>query len=112
MKVQILLVALLSSLTACGQTQDPTYSKTGNIKIENKLDLSKITNGTVRKAIEALQQNDKKTWYSYFTENTVFTDDGRTLDFIRQMRSGFLPSVVTQLAPLQQRATTSIPPPK
>jgi len=45
------------------------------------MDTSLLTNETVKKAIDALQQNDKKIWYSFFTDNAVFTDDGRTLDF-------------------------------
>lgn len=45
------------------------------------MDLSKISNEIVRKAIEALQDNDKNTWYSYFTEDAIFTDDGRTMNF-------------------------------
>lgn len=45
------------------------------------MDLSKISNESVRKAIEALQENDKKAWYSYFTEDAVFSDDGRKMDF-------------------------------
>lgn len=43
------------------------------------MDLSKITNTVAREAIEALQANDLKKWYSYFTADAVFTDDGRTL---------------------------------
>lgn len=45
------------------------------------MDTSKLTNETVKKAFDALQANDKETWYSYFTKDAVFTDDGRTLDF-------------------------------
>lgn len=45
------------------------------------MDLSKISNEHVRKAIEALQANDKQAWYSYFTEDAIFTDDRRTLGF-------------------------------
>ncbi len=45
------------------------------------MDTSQLTNETVKKAFDALQQNDKQTWYSCFTANTAFTDDGRTLDF-------------------------------
>lgn len=45
------------------------------------MDTSQLTNETVKKAIEALQQNDKQTWYSLFTDNAVFTDDGRELEF-------------------------------
>lgn len=44
------------------------------------MDLSSITNQTVRQAIEALQSGDQK-WYSYFTENPVMTDDGNKTDF-------------------------------
>ncbi len=44
------------------------------------MDLSKITNDTVRKAIEALQNNDKQAWFSFFTDDAIFTDDGRDLD--------------------------------
>ncbi|MEI2757942.1 MAG: hypothetical protein V9G42_00765 [Bacteroidia bacterium] len=45
------------------------------------MDISKLTNETVKNAIEALQTNDKNTWYTYFTNDAVFTDDGRTLGF-------------------------------
>lgn len=44
------------------------------------MDLSKITNETVKKAIEALQENDRTLWYSYFTKDAVFTDDGNQLN--------------------------------
>lgn len=44
------------------------------------MDLSKITNDTVRKAIEALQSGDS-TWYSYFIDDPVMTDDGNKMDF-------------------------------
>lgn len=45
------------------------------------MDLTKITNENVKKAIEALQVNDKNTWYSCFTSDAVFTDDGRSMNF-------------------------------
>lgn len=45
------------------------------------MDLQKITNAQVRKAIEALQENDKVSWYSYFTPDAIFSDDGRILNF-------------------------------
>lgn len=44
------------------------------------MDLDQITNIRVKKAIEALQANDKTDWYSHFTSDAVFTDDGRKLD--------------------------------
>lgn len=45
------------------------------------MNLSQITNESVKKAIEALQANDKQAWYNFFTEDAVFTDDGRVMDF-------------------------------
>lgn len=45
------------------------------------LDLSLITNGTVKNAIEALQNNNKALWFSYFTSDATFTDDGRRVGF-------------------------------
>ncbi len=72
------VIALLISIASCGQA--PRNDQT-QIKTSNKMDLSKISNENVRKAVEALQENDKNTWYSYFTDDAVFTDDGRTLDF-------------------------------
>jgi len=44
------------------------------------MDLSKITNSTVKSAVEALQSGDKS-WYSFFTENPTMTDDGNKVDF-------------------------------
>lgn len=45
------------------------------------MDLSKIPNEQVRKAIGALQENDKDAWYAHFTKDVTFTDDGRALSF-------------------------------
>ncbi len=47
----------------------------------NTMDLSKLTNETVKKAVESLQANDKTAWYALFTENAIFTDDERQMDF-------------------------------
>lgn len=80
MKKLILILVYSLSLTACGQ-QTKNNKNPQTIKTENKMDLSKISNENVRKAIEALQTNNKNVWYSYFTSDAVFTDDGRTLDF-------------------------------
>lgn len=76
--VFILAFALLS-VQSCAQKTDKNNSKI--TKIETKMDISTITNENVKKAIEALQNNDKKAWYSYFTNDAKFTDDGRNLDF-------------------------------
>lgn len=78
MKIFFLALLTAFAFAACGQTNNKN-SKT--IKKETKMDLSKISNDNVRKAIEALQAHDIKTWYSYFADKVAFTDDGRTLDF-------------------------------
>ncbi|WP_245707099.1 hypothetical protein [Epilithonimonas hungarica] len=44
------------------------------------MEYDKITNETVKKAIEALENGDKS-WYSYFTDDPVMTDDGNKVDF-------------------------------
>lgn len=44
------------------------------------MDLSKLTNKTVKDAIEALQAGDKR-WYSFFVENPEMTDDGNSINF-------------------------------
>lgn len=78
-KKLILFIAMLSlSFIACGQESKQTKSK--QIKKENQMDYSKLTNKTVKSAIEALQNGDKLAWYNHFTSNAIFTDDGRTLD--------------------------------
>jgi len=77
---------VLCSVTACAQTKT---EKTQNIsetkhltlkKTQQTMELSKITNPTVKSAVEALQSGDKS-WYSYFTENPAMTDDGNKVDF-------------------------------
>ncbi|MGC4041397.1 MAG: hypothetical protein QM710_11595 [Flavobacterium sp.] len=45
------------------------------------MDTEKLTNSTVKKAVEALSENDKKAWFSLFESNAVFTDDGNAQDF-------------------------------
>lgn len=45
------------------------------------MDLTKITDPTVRRALEALQAQDAKAWYACFTPDAVFTDDGKRMDF-------------------------------
>lgn len=45
------------------------------------MDTTQLTNATVKSAIEALQANDKNAWFSHFTADAVFTDDGNTKDF-------------------------------
>jgi hypothetical protein len=45
------------------------------------MDLSTITNVTIKQAIEALQVSDKTAWFNLFTSDAEFTDDGKKLDF-------------------------------
>lgn len=87
MKVNRIFLILMSlfSLTACSkQKNKPTKENKLQSKQQTKkqedMDLSKITNGKVKSAIEALQSGDKS-WYLYFTENPVMTDDGNKIDF-------------------------------
>lgn len=81
MKVLLIVWLFIVSFTACGQSKDTDAGKKSITKTEQHMDVSKISNEKVKGAIEALQANDKKAWYSYFTTDVVFTDDGRTLDF-------------------------------
>ncbi|UNZ00238.1 hypothetical protein MQE36_07810 [Zhouia spongiae] len=53
------------------------------------MDLSIITNEYIRSAIQSLQNNNINEWYNHFTDDTVFTDDGRTLDFRKFFDNAF-----------------------
>jgi len=80
--MKTLLIGLLAAfaLNACGQIQG-TNDNQKTKKTEQKMDLAKISNENVRKAIEALQTGNKAAWYSCFTDEVIFTDDGRSLNF-------------------------------
>ena len=80
MKNLIFLLCTVLTFNACAQSTDHK-NQTKNTKTQKTMDLSKITNSQVKQAIEALQNNDKTAWYSFFTNDVTFTDDGRTLDF-------------------------------
>lgn len=75
------VAALCIALASCGQNQSNRSQFSTNNNQLNNMDVSKITNESVKKAIEALQANDKNCWNSYFVNDAIFTDDGRTLDF-------------------------------
>jgi len=45
------------------------------------MDTTPITNEIVKQAIDALQAGDKTAWYTLFTEDPEFTDDGNKRDF-------------------------------
>jgi len=80
----ISLVLIYISFTACSQNKEiQTQKETEKVihKTQDKtMDLSKLTNPSVKAAFEALQSGNK-TWYSFFTENPVMTDDGNIVDF-------------------------------
>lgn len=78
MKGALILLLLASTISLHAQ---PSKSSTIQTKTEQKMDISKITNPQVKQAIEALQNNDKNAWFSFFTKDAVFTDDDRTMDF-------------------------------
>lgn len=75
------LLAIGLSCTACGQNTVKEKQETApTSKKQLTMDISKITDPQVKQAIEALQAGDKS-WYSFFTENPVMTDDGHKVDF-------------------------------
>lgn len=79
----IWILLLSFSLMGCAQKNKEITNnkhKKETIKTSQTMDTTKITNENVKKAIEALQSGDKS-WYSYFTENPVMTDDGNKVDF-------------------------------
>jgi hypothetical protein len=65
------------SFTACGQTNTKQKWTIKN----NKMDISKLTNQTVKKAFDAWQNGDSKTFLSYFTTEAKLYDDGNPRDF-------------------------------
>ena len=65
------------SFTACGQANTNQKSTKQN----NKMDTSKLTNETVKKAFDAWQSGDSKTFLSFFTTNAKLYDDGNPRDF-------------------------------
>lgn len=75
----VIVMALCGPLMAGAQSHSRTTAEQSSPK-KQTMDLSKITHQNVRKAIEALQAGDKS-WYSFFTDHPVMTDDGNTVDF-------------------------------
>ncbi len=69
--MKIVLIGLLFTCLACGQPAN---------KME-KVNLEKIKNETVKKAIEALQNADQTAWFSLFTEDARLYDDGNKKNF-------------------------------
>ena len=79
----IFLILMFFFVISCGQ-EKPTLNvknpASKNTK-QHTMDVEQIQNETVKNAIQALQKNDFALWKSYFTDDVIFTDDGRTLNF-------------------------------
>jgi hypothetical protein len=81
--IHIVSGVMLFSITACGQQKKKPkdiQKNTQNNQKQNKMDLSKITNKQVRKAVEAQINGDRETFFALFTEDAKMTDDGNSLD--------------------------------
>jgi len=76
----VILFFTFTSLGVCGQGNN-LDNKTQTNQINTSMDTSKLTNEAVKNAFDALQNNDLELWYSLFTDDAIFTDDGRTLEF-------------------------------
>ena len=72
----MVVVFLACAQIACGQRNGDQGQQ--QIAV---MDTTKLTNKTVRSAIEAWQQGDSKLWLSYFTSNAKLLDDGNPRDF-------------------------------
>lgn len=79
-KLIFIILTMISSV-AFGQSNS-------SIK-HNTMDLSIIKNENVRSAIQSLQDNNIDEWYNHFSDDVVFTDDGRTLDFKKFFDNAF-----------------------
>jgi hypothetical protein len=66
------------SLQAQGQITGTPVKTTKKVNIMNT---DKLTNPIVKKAIDALQAGDKKTWFALFTVNAELFDDGHKMNF-------------------------------
>lgn len=83
MRTTIILSSMMFflSISACGQEE--RHQEPAEQKITSKtktMDLSKITHPTVKSAIGALRSGDKS-WYGFFIQDPVMTDDGNVIDF-------------------------------
>ncbi len=45
------------------------------------MNTDKLTNATVKQAVNALQTNDSKAWFALFTDKATLYDDGNKMDF-------------------------------
>ncbi|MBV6479196.1 MAG: hypothetical protein HGGPFJEG_01957 [Ignavibacteria bacterium] len=72
---------MVINISACGQTTTTTKKETHIELSTDKMDTSKLTNSTVKKAFDAWQSGDSKTFLSYFTDDAELFDDGNQRDF-------------------------------
>ncbi len=63
------MAIMICTLTAKGQSK------------YNKMNNDKLTNATVKKAIDALQAADSKAWFGLFTADAALYDDGNKMNF-------------------------------
>jgi len=76
MKSKIIILMLAGSLSACGQF----YQKHSHRNV-TEMETNKISNKTVKAAIEAWQQGNSELWLSLFTEDAKLLDDGKIRNF-------------------------------
>lgn len=82
MKKYLITIAVfcLSCMTFGQKIQGKHSQKSITVSKQKNMDFSKITNDTVKQAIQALQEGHTS-WYEFFIENPVMTDDGNLVDF-------------------------------
>lgn len=82
MIIRTLTIAIISSISLGAYGQNKTQkSEIKTIKKNNRMDTSKLTNETVKKAFDAWQRGDSKTFLSFFTSDATMTDDGNPRNF-------------------------------
>jgi len=77
-ELQILIIVLGLLFSYRSQAQEGNNNN--SILKATTMDTSKLTNKTVKDAIDALQANDKATFLSHFTPEAKFSDDGNDRD--------------------------------
>jgi len=75
-KSKIIILLLAGGLSACGQF----YQKHSHRKL-TEMETTKISNKTVKAAIEAWQQGNSELWLSFFTIDAKLLDDGNIRNF-------------------------------
>lgn len=83
MRQFLIIILILTILFACGQSnnRNSLENKQQKNNKDTKMNTSKLTNETVKKAFVAWQNGDSKTFLSYFTADAKLTDDGSARDF-------------------------------